>query len=472
MYSVTIQIDRESSVPLRTQIANAYAEAIRHGSLVAGQALPSVRALSGRLGISPLTVAAAYRELCSAGLASARPRSGFRVDPVCAPAAAPGLPRTTFLLNRLEPDLRIAPVAQFAQLVAELAAADASLGAYADFRGDLALREAVAQFDGGDRGAGIVIEPRRGVLITSGAQQAISLLARVLGAGVCVAVEDPCYPGARLAFSAVGAQVVGVPVGDDGPDDTVLRELLRTHKIAAFYCCPTYANPTGRTWSLAARRRVLEAAQQGGFLVVEDDYLGDLDYLDESPQRLAALAGDYPGARVLRIRTFSKTLLPALRLAAVSADAQLIERLLVHKTGDDLGCSLFLQRALAEFLRGGAYRAHLERVRPRYRELRGVLRAALNRGVPGLAFDDPPAGFCLLGRVAPGIGLHAFVAECAKRGVTISPGSDYWLDRGDGDAVFRIAFSALAPDEVAPVVDVLAAAAAAAGAPAPDGSLI
>ena len=469
MFSVSIQIDRESSVPLRTQIANAYAEAIRDGSLTAGDALPSVRALSGRLGISPLTVAAAYRELCTAGLANARPRSGFHVNRLSASPVARRAPRTTFLLNRLEPDLRIAPVAQFAQLIAELAADDPSLGAYADFRGDAALREAVAEFD---RAAGIVVEPRRGLLVTSGAQQAISLLARALGAGVCVAVEDPCYPGARLAFSAVGAHVVGVPVGDDGPDDTVLRELVRTHRIAAFYCCPTYANPTGRTWSLAARRRVLEAAQQGGFLVVEDDYLGDLDYLDESPQRLAALASEYPGTRLLRIRTFSKTLLPALRLAAVSADAQLVERLLVHKTGDDLGCSLFLQRALAEFLRRGAYRAHLERVRPRYREMRAVLRAALGRGVPGLTFDDPPAGFCLLGRVAPGVGLHAFVAECAERGVTVSPGCDYWLDRSAGDAVFRIAFSALAPGEIAPVVDALAAAAAAAATPASDGSLI
>ena len=464
MFSVTVQIDRGAPVPLRTQIANAYAEAIRAGSLAAGEALPSVRALSSRLGVSPLTVAAAYRELCASGLASALPRSGYRVN-----ALARGRTiRKAFVLNRLEPDLRIAPVAQIGRLIAELAAADENLGAYADFRGDPALREAIAEFD---RASGIVTEPQGGLLITSGAQQALTLLARTLDAGACVAVEDPCYPGARLAFGNAGSELVGVRMGEDGPDDASLRVLASAGRFAAFYCCPTYANPTGRSWSPAARRRLLEAAQKGGFVVIEDDYLGALDYLDESPQRLAALARDYAGVRVVRIRTFSKTLLPALRLAAVSAEAPLIERLLAQKTGDDLGCSLLLQRALAEFLRRGDYRAHLERVRPRYREARAALRAALAASIPGLAFDDPPAGFCLLGRVAAGVDLSRFVGECAQRGVTVSPGGDYWLDRRVGEAVFRIAFAALAPAEIESVVAALAAAAAA-GRAAPGTALI
>lgn len=456
MCSVLIQLNRKSPASIRSQIAEAYALAIRDGRLTAGSTLPSVRALSGRLGVSPLTVAAAYRELCLAGLARALPRSGFRVS---AGLASVGGARAQFALNRLEPDLRIHPVAECAQLIAELASADPGIGAYADFQGDRGLREAIAEFD---RDAGIASDPEAGLLITSGAQQALSLYARSLAKDACVAVEDPCYPGARLAFTGAGARLVAVRMGDDGPDDPSLAMMAVPGRVAAFYCCPTYANPSGRSWSEAARRRLMAAAQQGGFVVVEDDFMGDLDYLGEAPTRLAALARDYPGVRVLRIRTFSKTLLPALRLAGVAGEPELIARLLALKVSDDLGCSAFLQRALAEFIRRGRYREHLERVRPRYREVRTALRSALSELDCGLDFDDPAAGFCLLGHLAPGVGVSCFVAECASRGLSISPGSDYWIDPSAGEGRFRISFGQLALDEIAPVVALLATAAAAA----------
>ena len=483
MISVLSQIDRLSPRSLREQIVAAYAQAIRDGRLESGAALPSVRALAGRLGVSPLTVAGAYRELCACGLAISLPRSGFRVRPNVTSAQplrqvtqatqvispTPAAPRARFALDRLEPDLRLHPVAELARLIGEVGATDASLGAYGDFHGDAQLRQAIAEFDAA---MGVACDAGDGLLITSGAQQAIALYARTLAPGLRVAVEDPCYPGARLAFAAVGAQLVGVRLGDDGPDAASLRAIATPGAVAAFYCCPTYANPGGRSWSEAARHRVLAAAQQGGFVVVEDDYLGDLDYLDEAPTRLATLASSYSGVRVVRIRTFSKALLPALRLASVAADGELIGRLRGLKIADDLGCSALLQRALAEFIRRGDYAAHLERVRPRYRAVRAELRATLAAGIAGLSFDDPPAGWCLLGRVEAGVDLGRFVAECARLGVSVAPAADYWIDRRDGDGSFRIAFANLAPGEVAQVVALLARAALAAGTPPVDRSLI
>lgn len=472
MNSVMVQIDRESPLTLREQIVAAYARAIVDGRLESGVALPSVRALAGRLGVSPLTVAGAYRQLCADGLAVSLPRSGFRVGGG-APAAGTTVPRKRFDLDRLEPDLRLHPVAECARLIGEVAASDSGLGAYGDFRGDPLLRQAIAEFDSdSEAGAGVVCDAEDGLLITSGAQQAISLFARSLERGACVAVDDPCYPGARLAFAVAGARLRGVRIGDDGPDDESLRALEVPGAVAACYCCPTYANPSGRSWSEAARHRLLAAAQKGGFVVVEDDYLGDLDYLGEAPSCLAALARAYPGVRVVRIRTFSKSLLPALRLAGVAADAELIARLRVLKIGDDLGCSALLQRALAEFIRRGRYRQHLERVRPRYREARAALRMALAAGVDGLAFDDPPAGFCLLGRVDAALDFDRFVGECARLGVAVTPGGDYWIDPRAGAGLFRIAFAALAPAEMPLVVELLAQAASTAGKRPLDRSLL
>ena len=453
MISVIVQIDRSAATPVRAQIAESYARAIRFGELAPGVALPSVRALSARLGVSPVTIVSAYRELCAAGLAVAVPRSGYRVGGVVTPSDNR---RHIFQLNRIEPDLRIHPVVECARLMAELAS-DPGIGGYADYRGEPGLREAVA---GLDRELGIESEPEQGLLITSGAQQALSLLGRALPPGSVVAVEDPCYPGARLAFSGAGATLVPFPTGNDGPEESALSVLAEPGRIAAFYCCPTYANPTGRSWSAVARRRVMQAAQRGGCLLIEDDYLGDLDDPRDAPPRLAALAKRYPGVRVVRIHTFSKTLLPALRLASVAGTPELIVRLLSLKVADDLGCSAFLQRALARLIASGEYQRHLARVRPRYRQTREAMCQAIKGIGEGIVFDAIPAGFCLLGRLDRAIDCGRFIAECARREVLLTPGADYWADAAQGADRFRIGFGSLAPEEVASVFSVLEEAAA------------
>lgn len=464
MISVSIQIDKGSNIPVRTQISTAYASAIRAGQLVSGAPLPSVRALSARLTVSPATVVAAYRELCDSGLANSSPRSAFRVA-----GAARNSEKMVFQLNRIEPDLRQHPVTEFAKLFAEVAATDCSIGGYEDYRGYLGLREAIADLN---REIGIECDPTNGLLITSGAQQAISLVARSLERGAAVAVEDPCYPGARMAFAGVGATLVPVRMNDDGPDPESLAAIARSGAIAAFCCCPTYGNPSGRSWSESARLRVLEAASTGGFLLIEDDYLGDLDYLGEAPTRLAVLARRFPDVRVVHLRTFSKCLLPALRLAGVTGDPALIARLVSLKVIDDLGCSAFLQRTLARFLRLGLYQSHLERVRPRYRLTRERLRSAFANMKHGVEFDDPPAGLCLLGRLADTIDMSRFMAECAKRNVLISPGSDYWLRGSDGANRFRIGFGSLSPEEIPVVVLAIEHAVAASGNLSSDFSIL
>ena len=464
MISVPVQIKHGSDIPVRTQISTAYATAIRTGQLASGAPLPSVRALSARLGISPATVVAAYRELCDSGLANSSPRSAFRVA-----GADSSTQKKVFQLNRIEPDLRIHPVSEFARLLAETAATDCSIGGYEDYRGHSGLREAIADLD---REIGINSDPTSEMLITSGAQQALSLLARSLERGARVALEDPCYPGARMAFSSIGATLTPVRMNDDGPDPESLEAISVPGAISAFYCCPTYGNPSGRSWSEAARLRVLEAASKGGFLIIEDDYLSDLDYLGEAPMRLATLAPRFPNVKLVRIRTFSKSLLPALRLAAVTGDPALIGRLVSLKVADDLGCSAFLQRTLAYFIRRGLYQSHLDRVRPRYRLTRERLRSAFASLRNGVEFDDPPAGLCLLGRVADTIDLSRFMAECAKRDVLVSPGTDYWQHGADGANRFRIGFGSLSPEEIPVVVAAIEHAVAAAGSFSGDFSIL
>lgn len=439
MSSVSIQIDHKSDNSVRNQIVDAYAAAIQENRLKSGARLPSIRALAARLKVSPATVVAAYRELQARSLVSASPRSSFSV----AGRGAASDAHLILRMNRIEPDLRIHPVQEFLRLLPGLG--EPSIGGYEDYRGFFALRETLS---GLDRSDGIATDPATEILVTSGAQQAITLIARCLGPGAAVAVEDPCFPGARLAFRNAGVDIIPVAMTQDGPDPASLSAIARSGRVSAFYCCPTYGNPTGFTWSLEARLRVLEAARTGGFMVVEDDYLGDLDYLSERPARLASLAADFPSVRVTRVHTFSKTLLPALRLAGVSGKADFIDRLLAAKVADDIGCSAILQRGLDRFIRDGLYAAHLERVRPRYRASREALRRGLAEIGPDLRFDDPPAGLSLLGYMTQSMDPARFVSECAREDIVVTGGGDYWLDGTERRNTFRIGFGSLSPDEI------------------------
>jgi GntR family transcriptional regulator/MocR family aminotransferase len=455
MISDIVQIRRTGPISIQTQIAEGFARAIFEGTLKDGHRLPSLRALSLQLGISAATAAAAYRNLIARRLVAAHPRSGFIVSTVTGAKTAEGA--TEFLaLHRIEPNLRIHPGADFARILADVAAFDKEAGGYEDYRGSRRLRDRLAEFDRED---GIATDPGTELLVTSGAQQAITIIARTVGPGARIAVEDPTYPGARLAFASAGTELVPVVATENGPEEASLEKVCESGRIDLFYCCPTYGNPSGRSWDGEARSRVLRASARYGFTIIEDDYLGDLDYLDERLPRLAALASAFPGARVIRVRTFSKCLLPALRVAGVSADEHTISRLLATKSADDICGSALIQRGLARYLELGLYAEHLKSVRPHYSALRSALRKALARAGSGLQFDDPPAGLCLLGSLEQGMDLSRFIAECRSEGVLVSPGPDYWQDGSRGALKFRIGFGGLELADIPRAVDAMKRAA-------------
>lgn len=448
MISVTVQIDHNSEIPLHRQIADGIERALDSGQLRRDRNLPSVRELSSRLSVSPATVSAAYRELVARRIVEARARSGYRAAAEAGreeralgrATRADGVP---YPLHRIEPNLIRHPAAEFGRLVAEAAAEGTGVGGYEDYRGFGPLREALADLLRAD---GVAAEAERGILVTNGAQHAIALAARTAGPSARIAMEDPAYPGARLAFQAAGAEIVPIPMTDQGPDVAALEAAAARGRIDLFYCCPAYGNPTGRSWSAEARERVLAAAARWDVTILEDDYLGDLDYLGEGLPLLAALAPK-AGARVIHVRTFSKCLLPALRIAAVSAAPETIDRLLPAKTVDDICGSSLLQRPLARYLAEGRYRRHLEAVRPHYRAVREAVRARAAAGSGGIVYDDPPGGLCLLGTLPAGVDVERFSDACRAEGALVSPGPSYWARESEGAGRFRIGFGCLEIDE-------------------------
>lgn len=442
MLSVSLQIDHKKSQPLHEQISDAIEKAIARGAH-RGTRLPSVRGLAKRLNVSPSTVTAAYRTLVSRHLVESSARSGF----IVAAESKIRTPQAGFPLDKIEPNLKRHPVAEFGRLVAEVAARDDTVGGYGDYRSDLGLREQLALLNAE---AGIKADPEMDILVTSGSQQAIALAAHMMGPGARVAIEDPTYPGAHLAFQQSGAKLIAIPAKQDGPDMKILE--AASDSIDLFYCCPTYANPTGRSWSLRTRERVAALALRKGFALFEDDYLGDLDYLDENLPRLKALA---PEARIIHARTFSKCLLPALRLSGVTADPHTIDMLLQRRMALDIVGSPLLQRALALFLERGRYRVFLNQVRPFYKSVREALRMELTKSDSGISFSDPPAGLSLIADLPNQLDSISFSAECERLGVKISPGRDYFLAALQGASAFRICFGGIEPADAPTVVKAL-----------------
>jgi GntR family transcriptional regulator / MocR family aminotransferase len=370
------------SGPVARQIYLALRARIASGSLAAGTRLPGSRALARELGVARGTVAVVYEQLQAEGYCVALPRSSTRVADlvprqVPLEAEAPARPtphpiRWRSERGRLPFDLRFGlpnagdfPDPVWSRLARrELARRPADAFDYPHPEGLPRLRVAIAAH----------LRRRRGldcsaadVLITQGAQQAFSLIARaLLPPGVAVAVEDPGYRGFAQAVRTAGLALAPVPVDAEGLRVDVLHGL----PVSAAYVTPAHQFPTGALLSAGRRRQLLGWAEARQAWIVEDDY--DSEYRFHAPplEPLKSLDGD---GRVLLVGSFSKTVFPSLRLGFVVAPPQQLQALALLKNLDDAGSATFPQAVLAGFLEDGHYERHLRRSLRRH----GARRAAL-----------------------------------------------------------------------------------------------
>jgi DNA-binding transcriptional MocR family regulator len=256
------------------------------------------------------------------------------------------------------------------------------------------------------------------VLVTNGAQQAISLIAVLyLQRGDSVLVEDPTYFGAIEAFRATGARVSSVPVGADGVAPGVLRDRIATTAPRLIYLTPTYQNPTGAVMPVAARRAISKLSKEFGVPVIDDASLADI-VLEGSPPLSIAAYGEHEG--LLTVGSISKLIWPGIRIGWVRAAAAVIEQLARIKTAHDLGSPLMTQAVGARLIGAvaEAQRLRREQLRPR----RALLAELLKRHIPQWQFRVPEGGLFLWVRLPAGDARE--LAQVALRhGVLILPGS-------------------------------------------------
>ncbi|MGW4869173.1 aminotransferase-like domain-containing protein [Streptomyces chartreusis] len=283
------------------------------------------------------------------------------------------------------------------------------------------------------------------LLITTGSQQGLSLLATaLLEPGDTVLVEDPCYLAALQAFGLAGARVVAVPCDTDGVDPRALEELVARERPKLFYTVPTFQNPTGRTLPAERRAAVAKAAARLGVWIVEDDPYGELRYDGERVPWIVS----YPGAedRTVLLGSFSKVMAPGLRLGWLRAPAALRRACAVAKQAADLHTPTVNQLAAARCL--GGLDAHVARVRDVYRERRDAMLAGLPGALPeGSTWNRPEGGMFLWARLPDSYDTTALLPQVVRHDVAYVPGAPFYAGEPDRSTL-RLCFVTQTPEEI------------------------
>jgi GntR family transcriptional regulator/MocR family aminotransferase len=415
-----------------------------------GQRLPSTRSMAAELEVSRISVFNAYEQLQAEGyletfigsgtcVARTIPDDAFAPSVVCRgksrDATIDSPPRrvsarATALLKMASepwlhslgafrvslPALEYFPLSIWSKLVARHSRKQSrAVMAYGDALGYLPFREAIAEYLGTFRG--VRCDPSQ-ILVTSGSQQALQICAQVLlNPGDQLFIEEPGYPGARLAFTSAGVQLIPVPLDDDG---IITEKLSARRKLGrAAYVTPSHQYPLGMTMSAARRMSLLKWATYSGSWVIEDDY--DSEYRFGS-RPIASLQGLDTHARVIYIGTFSKVLFPALRLGYVVVPKDLVRVFTAARDAADIFSSILYQAVLTDFIREGHFARHVRRMRMLYVDRRKALVSAIcthMRGIVNVIGGD--AGMHLVVILPPGTDDLAVSKEATENGISAMP---------------------------------------------------
>jgi len=457
-----VQLDPDSGVPLYRQLCTYIKEYIASGKLSRGERLPATRTLAGLLGLNRTTVSAAYALLEAEGLLQGhvgrgsfvlgelgQPRPpGLNWEQIL-PPPEPGAPHSSLPPDAISfatsrPAGELFPLDAFRLCCDEvLAGPDAAtvlqLGSpagYAPLRHHLldhARREGVARSSDD-------------LIITSGCQQALDLLQRILvRPGDAVLLEDPVYPGLKNLFANGGAQLVGIPAGIDGIDIEALeRAALRT-RPRLIVTTPNFQNPTGGTLPVEGRRAVLRIARNAGAILVENDIYGELRYTGEPlpPVKQMDDAGD-----TVLLRSFSKLTFPGLRVGWIIAPKALVTRVASAKQLADLHTDQLSQAALLRFAESGRLAAHRQRVLAAgAARLRAVLEACAASLPAGSSFTRPQGGMSLWARLPEPLDSAELLPRAHQENVSYLPGRYFEVSRRDPGAL-RLSFAGLEPEKI------------------------
>jgi 2-aminoadipate transaminase len=295
------------------------------------------------------------------------------------------------------------------------------------------------------------------VLITTGSQQGVDLVSKVLlDPGDVIIVEAPTFVGALQSFRAYQAAYASVPIDDDGMMvDLLEQKIVETHP-KFMYVLPNFHNPGGVTLSKERREKLVSLARQYGVPVLEDDPYGELRFEGEHVEPLVVISANQNGqdsagyhkGDVIYMSTFSKTLAPGLRLGWVVAPVEVVKRLVQAKQGVDLHTSTFDQMMAYEVVGNGFLDRHVLEIREMYRQRRDAMLASMDRHFPeDVSWTNPQGGLFLWVKLPEGVDSLDLIEEAVEQKVAFVPGTAFYAD-GRGRDALRLTFATCAEDMI------------------------
>lgn len=460
---VAFSFDRTSLLPLHRQLYEHVRNAVLSVALIAGTKVPSSRSLAGDLKCSRNTVLRAYDQLFAEGYLEGKERSGIYVvrvlpEEYSKPARihqALSHPATGLMMSlrgeRLarmrplqlsrhvpfepsRPDISEFPFDIWTRLAASVwKSPPRVLAGQTDPAGYRPLREAIVDYLQGARMINCTVDQ---VIITTGSQHSSDLVARLLlDPADDVWVEDPGYAGIRAALQAAGANVVPIPMDDQGINVEYGRGKAAKAKLVAV--APSHQFPLGIVMSISRRLELLAHASESKMWILEDDYDSEFRY---SGRPLAALHSLDNGERVIYAGTFSKVMFPALRLGYLVVPMRIAHDFARARSMLDLQSSILAQPIVSRFMVEGHFATHIRRMRNVYRERQLHLVKAVQEYLGEFLTAQPDeTGLHILARFSPYLARCTTDRELSEKaiaaGIITPPLSDYYVDQRDGKAI-------------------------------------
>ena len=466
-------IQRDGEVSITQQLVTHISTLIDAGELGPGARLPATRALAADAGINHLTAVRVYRRLAELGyVTSAVGRGTFvrRRVPVPAPGARAAARNDDWQLGMLAvrpvsyademlrdslhaplsgdaiplgsgyPDPALCPSEELAELAADIARENPrAVTDYLQVEGLPELRERLAELG---REAGYATSADE-ILVTTGARQAIDLVARaILGPGDVAVVESPTFAGALASMQATGARVVPLPVDADGPDIDALERILARHEIKLVVLQEACQNPTGADLSPARRARLIELARTRGFFVLDDGVYATMRFEGAVQPRLRAEAPSH----VIYVDSLSKTIGGGLRIGWIAAAGPVFGRLVQLKIDSDIHTAALPQHLAARYLRGDRHAQLLARALPVYRARRDALLDALERHLGhDVTWDVPAGGHHVWVTIREPVDERALYTEAMRAGAAFLPGGAVMAEKPSRTSM-RLSFGLVEPE--------------------------
>jgi len=413
------KLDRKSKEHLYIQLYKELKYSIVSGFFTANSKLPPIRSLAKQLSVNNVTVVNAYNLLENDGLVYKISGSGTFVTPIDDDNIEKKSTSIDFSVTSLESTLF--PIENFKIAINKVL--DRDLGKvfeYQEIKGFKPLRESLVKYLKSTN-IDVALED---IHIISGAQQGIDIISKgLVDYNDVIFIEDPTYAGAVASFKMKGADIVRIPISFDGINMEQLESLLQEVEPKFFYTIPNFHNPTGYTYSYKNKLKLLELAQQYNFYIIEDDYSNELNFSDSDIVTIKSL-DKYD--RVIYIKSFSKVLMPGLRLGFIIAPKIMEKELLYAKHISDISTSGLLQRAFDIFLRSGYLEQQLKIILSEYKKrFDFTIKLIENKYKDSFDINLPKGGLNFWFKLPENIDVVNFYEELLNSGVKVAIGEDF-----------------------------------------------